>query len=81
MFPVPPAFQRDRDPGDENPEPIVHSIFDLDVVAWRYDCLERAGYPVDMAVVLAEQADVDLHDAVELLKRGCPLTEALRILL
>ena len=50
------------------------------VVVWRFDCLERAGYPTEVAVRLAENARVDLHDAVELLKRGCPVDEAERIL-
>ena len=53
---------------------------DLPVVVWRFDCLERAGYPSEVAVRLAENASVDLHDAVELLKAGCPVSEAERIL-
>lgn len=56
-------------------------LLDLDVVFWRYQCLERAGYPQDVAVTLAEKAHVDLHDAVELLSRGCPLEQAVDILL
>ena len=52
----------------------------LDVVAWRYECLEDAGYPVEMAITLAERADVDLHLACELLERGASVKNALRIL-
>jgi hypothetical protein len=70
-----PRILTNRDAGDETP-----SVRDLGVVVWRFDCLIRAGYPEDLAVRLAENADVDLHDAVELLSRGCPVREALRIL-
>lgn len=52
----------------------------LDVVFWRYTQLEDAGYPAELAVALAERADVDLHQACALLERGATLTEALRIL-
>ena len=71
-----PRVLTDRDAGDETP-----TIFDLSVVVWRYRCLIGAGYPAEIAVRLAENAGVDLHDAVELLKRGCPVGEAERILL
>jgi hypothetical protein len=74
--PVPPRFITDHDPGDETP-----SLRDLGVVVWRFDCLERAGYPSDVAVRLAENASVDLHDAVELVRRGCPVERAVEILL
>lgn len=53
---------------------------DLDVVSWRFDCLERAGYPIEIAVALAEQPGVDLHLACQLLEKGATLSEALRIL-
>jgi hypothetical protein len=66
----------DRDPGDETPARIA----DLDVVSWRYERLEEAGYPVDVAIALAERGDVDLHLAVELLERGASLEAAIRIL-
>jgi hypothetical protein len=58
----------------------VPTVRDLDVVSWRFDCLEEAGYPIDIAVMLAERADVDLHQAVELVERGATIHEALRIL-
>jgi hypothetical protein len=48
---------------------------------WRHEELERAGYDPESAVVLAASHDVDLHDAVELLKRGCSVDLALQILL
>jgi hypothetical protein len=48
---------------------------------WRHEELERAGYDSESAFVLAASHDVDLHDAVALLKRGCTVDLALQILL
>ena len=48
---------------------------------WRHEELERAGYDSESALVLAASHDVDLHDAVDLLKRGCTVDLALQILL
>jgi hypothetical protein len=48
---------------------------------WRHEELERAGYDPESAVVLAASHDVDLHDAVRLLKHGCTVDLALQILL
>jgi hypothetical protein len=48
---------------------------------WRHQELERAGYDSESAVVLAASHDVDLHDAVRLLHRGCTVELALQILL
>jgi hypothetical protein len=48
---------------------------------WRHEELERAGYDPESALVLAASHDVDLHDAVELLERGCSVDLALQILL
>jgi hypothetical protein len=48
---------------------------------WRHQELERAGYDAESALVLAASHDVDLHDAVRLLKRGCTVDLALQILL
>lgn len=53
---------------------------DLDVVSWRFARLSDAGYPTDVALMLAERSDVDLHLAVSLLERGATLHVALRIL-
>lgn len=50
------------------------------VLLWRQEELERAGYPVHIAMELAESAKVDLHQAVELLEHGATVDEALRIL-
>jgi hypothetical protein len=51
------------------------------IQAWRVEALERAGYLASEAAELAVRADVDLHRAVDLVKRGCPSDLALKILL
>ncbi|HLE99996.1 MAG TPA: hypothetical protein VI540_08875 [Gaiellaceae bacterium] len=48
---------------------------------WRHEALERAGYDAESAFVLAASHDVDLHEAVGLLERGCTVDLALQILL
>jgi hypothetical protein len=48
---------------------------------WRLEELQRAGYERRMARSLAERSYVDLHLATALLRRGCPVDTALRILL
>ena len=53
-----------------------------DVVArWRFDELVRAGYEITDATELALRADIDLHWAIELVRRGCPSATARRIAL
>lgn len=47
---------------------------------WRVEELERAGYPPDDALLLAELRHVDLHGATSLLREGCSPELALRIL-
>ena len=51
------------------------------VERWRLESLERAGYDLEAAAVLAASHEVDLHLAVDLLRRGCPVDVALQILL
>ena len=51
------------------------------VVDWRRAELLRAGYDVGVASRIAERADVDLHVAVDLMRRGCAPEIALDILL
>jgi hypothetical protein len=51
------------------------------VTAWRACEMIRAGYEPRVAVELAEQPEVDLHLAVELVERGCPTELAAKILL
>lgn len=52
-----------------------------EVVAWRREQLSRAGCRRFEAEVLARELKVDLHEAVELLERGCPSRIALNILI
>lgn len=75
-MPLVPPTLHDRDPSDE-----TAALVDLDVLAWRYEQLVEAGYPVDVAIALAERGDVDLHRACELLAQGCAPARALEILL
>ncbi len=51
------------------------------VLSWRIEQLIAVGYESDSAFVLALDASVDLHDATELVRRGCPPEIAFRILL
>lgn len=71
---IPPPVA-DRDPGDE-----TEVLRDFDMLSWRCDCLRRAGYPGDIAVMLAERREVDLHVACRLLENGATIHQALRIL-
>jgi hypothetical protein len=49
------------------------------VVLWRIVRLVEAGYDADSAVRLALSC-IDLHAAVDLVERGCPVGLALAIL-
>jgi hypothetical protein len=51
------------------------------VERWRVDELERAGYDSRAATTLASRHDIDLHSAVDLLRKGCTPELALQILL
>jgi hypothetical protein len=51
------------------------------VEQWRLRTLERAGFDTESAAVLAATHEVDLHAAVSLVERGCPVALALQILL
>jgi hypothetical protein len=48
---------------------------------WRAEELVRAGYTETDAVALAARHDIDLHQAVELMKLGCPYELAIDILI
>lgn len=50
------------------------------VESWRLHILLEAGYPVPLAERIAG-SEIDLHDAVELLRRGCDPAVAAEILL
>jgi len=63
-----------------NTNVIVESELDR-IVHWRSDELERAGYSTDGAAALAARLEVDLHEAIDLVKGGCPPETAVKILL
>jgi hypothetical protein len=48
---------------------------------WRIETLQRAGYDREASTVLALSHEIDLHEAVRLLERGCSVEFALQILL
>jgi len=56
------------------------ALMGLEVLNWRYEELERAGYPAREAIELAERADVDLHEACALLRAGASAKQAVAIL-
>ena len=63
--------------------PATHDIIETEldrVERWRTAELMRVGFPGDDAVALAARLDVDLHEAISLVERGCPLNLAIRIL-
>ena len=51
-----------------------------EILAWRLEQLLSAGYEAADASELAHQLEVDLHQAVDLLRRGCPPVLAVAIL-
>jgi len=51
------------------------------IVDWRVEQLVGAGFAADDALTLAVRSEIDLHRAAALLRDGCPVELALRILL
>jgi hypothetical protein len=63
--------------------PAAHEIVETEterVERWRAAELVRVGFAGDDAVALAARFDVDLHEAIALVERGCPPELAVRIL-
>ena len=59
----------------------LHERTELDrIESWRRERLRAAGFSAEAAEELAGRHEVDLHDAVELIERGCPPEVAVRIL-
>lgn len=61
----------------------AHEIIETEldrVERWRTAELMRVGFAGDDAVALAACMDIDLHEAIELVQRGCPPELAVRIL-
>jgi hypothetical protein len=48
---------------------------------WRFEQLRRGGYPAGDALVLSARSDVDLHQAIRLLRELCAVPTAMRILI
>jgi hypothetical protein len=53
-------------PTKQRTRPDVHE----EVLAWRREQLERAGYPTELAEKVAA-SDADLHVAERLIEQGC----------
>jgi hypothetical protein len=53
---------------------------ETEVRDWRRQVLEQAGFQQALARELAAAADVDLHNLLNLVDRGCPPELAARIL-
>jgi hypothetical protein len=63
-------------------EQLEHPHVEADaVVRWRFEALLHAGYDAGSALILAGHLEVDLHEAIRLVERGCPPPLALRIAL
>jgi hypothetical protein len=60
---------------------LVDETEDERVIRWRMEQLANAGYSWACSMVIAANRDIDLHQAVELVRRGCPVDTAVRILL
>jgi hypothetical protein len=60
---------------------VLEDTEQLQIELWRSEELERAGYSQRAAGRLAARHDIDLHQAVRLLERGCSPELALKILL
>jgi hypothetical protein len=63
-----------------NGHPRVPRRVPSDVFEWRSGVLEHAGCDPALARRLATDADIDLHDLLNLIDRGCPPDLAARIL-
>ena len=51
------------------------------VESWRLHVLIEAGYPLPLAEKIAAQLETDLHEAVDLVGKGCDPRTAAEILL
>lgn len=51
-----------------------------EVLDWRISELLKAGFSERLAVITALHEEIDLHQAIELVRKGCPPKIAFRIL-
>ena len=63
-----------------SPHPRAPCDVPTDVLAWRSNVLQHAGCEPRLAWELAGDGDIDLHDLLNLIDRGCPPHLAARIL-
>jgi hypothetical protein len=66
--------------GNRNSHPRRLRYVADDVVHWRSQVLRHAGCDAALARDLAADADIDLHELLGLIDRGCPPHLAARIL-
>jgi hypothetical protein len=52
-----------------------------EILDWRFEQLMRVGYDRDQALAVSRRLEVDLHQAVDLIRSGCSSELALLILL
>ena len=52
-----------------------------EILDWRFEQLRRVGYDRAEAQLISRRLDVDLHQAVDLVRSGCSCELALLILL
>ena len=52
-----------------------------EILDWRFEQLRRVGYDRNEAQLVSRRLDVDLHQAVDLVRSGCSCELALLILL
>jgi hypothetical protein len=57
------------------------ALYRDEIRGWRFEQLQRAGYKRQEALILSRRPEVDLHQAIDLVRRGCPPELALEILL
>ncbi|HZG35545.1 MAG TPA: hypothetical protein VEY87_06830 [Gaiellaceae bacterium] len=65
----------------ETTDLVDHGSERAKVESWRLHVLIEAGYPLPLAERLAAALDADLHEAVELVGKGCDPRTAAEILL
>jgi hypothetical protein len=63
-----------------DPGPCRHAGPPADVIDWRRCRLLEAGFLTALATVLAGNREVDIHELLQLVDRGCPPDLAARIL-
>jgi hypothetical protein len=61
-------------------EEAAAEVAEIDIYCWRMEQMLAAGYSHIIAGVLAENTEVDLHAACDLIVAGCPEATAYRIL-